>query len=358
MDAYRILLIDDQRDARQVFGESLRTLEHKIEVVEAPSGEEALLVLTLQHFDLLITDIRLPGISGLELKKFAQLRNPNLKMILVTGMTDGRTRQQVAEAGADAFFYKPVSISDFLSAVERCLGLGDSTSPAETLEPELPAAPQETLSDRLARLRRDTGARSALLLDGRARVMAQAGDLPSVRDPEGLLSAVVGAFSAGLRLSSALGNSTPQDVYLTRGPEASLYLAHVGVEMYLMLVSEGEETPERAAGILPEIFPAVDDLLAILKGMGVGLAGRAADAREAPETGQLEAEEQDVDVEEVAQALEEIFGQAGETSYDPVEVDEFWEAVAEESDPGSVTNADAISYEQARKLGLAPDNQS
>lgn len=353
MDAYRILLIDDQRDARQVFGDSLRTLGHHIEVVEAPSGEEALLMLTLQHFDLLITDIRLPGISGLELKKFAQLRNPNLKMILVTGLTDHRTRQEVAEAGAEAYFFKPVPISDFLEAVENSLGLSGVPVPVEV---EAPAGPPETLSDRLARLRRDSGAHSALLLDERGRVTAQAGELPGVKDPEALLAAVMGMLSAGLRLSNALGSDLPEDACFFQGADARLYLAHVGAEMALLLVTEPDEPADQAAGILMEMPAAVSDLTAILAGMGVTASLREAAEHEPQAFSSTGTEEPEVDREEVAQALEEIFGKVDTGQLQLKDVDRFWESVVEENESGSVINADALSYDQARKLGLAPED--
>ena len=60
-------------------------------MVDVPSGEEALLVASRRPVDLLIADVRLPGISGLELMARVHKRNPELKTILITGLTDPRS---------------------------------------------------------------------------------------------------------------------------------------------------------------------------------------------------------------------------------------------------------------------------
>ncbi len=63
----RILIVDDQREIARVLQSSLEGLEHELEISLAMSGEEAILELTRGDIDLLVADVRLPGISGLEL---------------------------------------------------------------------------------------------------------------------------------------------------------------------------------------------------------------------------------------------------------------------------------------------------
>ena len=107
---------------------SARLGQH-FDVLEVPSGEEALLISSQLPLDLVVADVRLPGMSGLELVARLQKRTPKIHTILVTGVDEPRLRRQVAEAGADAFFYKPVEMADFLDAVERCLGLAGEAFP-------------------------------------------------------------------------------------------------------------------------------------------------------------------------------------------------------------------------------------
>ena len=67
MSVPRILLVDDQRDILKLLHSTLDTLAHELEIIEAPSGEEALLETTREKIDLLVADYRLPGITGVEL---------------------------------------------------------------------------------------------------------------------------------------------------------------------------------------------------------------------------------------------------------------------------------------------------
>src|SRR5512145_114063 len=125
MASLRVLVVDDQHDVRRVLATGIRTLGAGLEVMEMPSGEEANLEATRHPIDLLVTDVRLPGISGLELVGRIRRRNPDMHVILVTGVEESSVRRQITEAGADAFFYKPIHMADFLSAVENSLGLKD-----------------------------------------------------------------------------------------------------------------------------------------------------------------------------------------------------------------------------------------
>ena len=98
--------------------------------------------------DLLITDFRLPGITGVELVKKFRARNPDVKIILITGVSDTRALKEIDEVKADAYFSKPVPMGDFLDAVERTLGLARTIlqAPAEKVPEEpftmsIPASP-------------------------------------------------------------------------------------------------------------------------------------------------------------------------------------------------------------------------
>ena len=76
MSVFRILIVDDQVEIRNVLRSLLGTLGPKYQVVAVPSGEEALLEFFSGDIDLLITDIVLPGIDGIEFMKKAIQLNP------------------------------------------------------------------------------------------------------------------------------------------------------------------------------------------------------------------------------------------------------------------------------------------
>src|SRR5512144_554457 len=97
-----ILLVDDQRDIVRLLHSTLQTLGHQLDIVDAPSGEEALLEASRRKVDLLVSDYLLPGISGVDLMHKIQVRSPELKVIFISGMTERRVRKEMVNAGAVA----------------------------------------------------------------------------------------------------------------------------------------------------------------------------------------------------------------------------------------------------------------
>ena len=96
---------------------------------------------------------------------------------------------------------------------------------------------------------------------------------------------------------------------------------------------------------------AVRDLPVILEKMGVAMDAEIA----APLNGLASFEPEN---EETLPALDEVFDQESMKQLQSSNVDEFWDTLEQEPDDGSVINADAISYDQARQLGLAPDEEA
>src|SRR5215208_6564291 len=99
MSAPTILIVDDQRDIVRLLHSTLQTLGHKLDIIDAPSGEEALLEASRRKVDLLVADYLLPGISGVELLRKVKVRNPDLKVIFISGITERRARNEMLNAG-------------------------------------------------------------------------------------------------------------------------------------------------------------------------------------------------------------------------------------------------------------------
>ncbi len=78
-----MLLVDDDESVRTTFADMLQELGYRVE--QAESGQQALEMLDRTGFDVMVTDIRMPGMSGLELSDVASDRYRELKIILVSG---------------------------------------------------------------------------------------------------------------------------------------------------------------------------------------------------------------------------------------------------------------------------------
>jgi CheY-like chemotaxis protein len=356
MAGRRILIVDDQHDVRQMLASSLRSLGADIEVIDVPSGEEALLVAYRRPVDLLISDVRLPGISGLELLERVHKRNPGLKTILVTGLTDPQIRRQVAEAGANAFFYKPIEMADFLDAVERCLGLVETFFPLPPVaEPEtpVPEISSKTLADRLADLRKDLNATAIILLDPKGDVSARAGDFPNTDLEEALISKVVDAVKAGARVADVLGMKEPENLLYVSGAKYGLFATHVGLSnVVLAMIPNTVKVDRGGTGRL---------LISALKDIQSSLPveeehPQLAEAEKVIETVQAIEELENLPPLELPE-IDEIFGKVEQKPVDTGELNAFWDSLAEQSDVENPVDANTITFEQARKLGLTPGEE-
>jgi CheY-like chemotaxis protein len=361
-----ILLVDDQRDILRLLHSTLDTLGHEMEIVEAPSGEEALLEASRRHIDLLVADYLLPGINGVELMHKLRVRHPELKAILVTGMSsDRKVRNNLLNAGAMAIFDKPIPLADFLDSVERGLGLVRTIFPPETADKDAPS--QNRLSDLLANFRQDIQAQAVFLLSDRGRVLARAGDLQDSSMEVSLLSAVMAIYSAGMKVSRFIGQEAFGNYHVFRGGDHDLLLVPVNASYALMLAGNDLAARERILDTVDGLNALRDEVEKSLKSLGVtpdstSAAAEAAPAAAAPaaappaagakkkrKTSELPAEPPSAD-------MEALLKDAGKKKIKNEEMDAFWHEAAEKHG-NAPTNPDVISYEQARQLGLAPGEE-
>jgi len=348
MTRMNVLIVDDQRDVRRILRTALETSGRELQIFDVPSGEEAILVISRYPIQLLIADVRLPGISGLELIERARLRNPDLKLILITGLEDPKIRRAVQRAGAEAYFFKPIKVDDFLQAVWQCLaqspeGKEDAAAQAANAEAMAPS-----LADRLARLRQELDAECAILISDRGQVLAQAGELPPDAGQDSLISSLMATYSAALKVSYALEARSPQNWLYFNGQHYDFILLHVSASLGLLLgVQSLVNDDSRLSQCLSVLQQAVQDVQAILKGIGLP----EQEPELVPEAAAPEPEEENP---EALQALDALLAQADRSKLKTEEVEAFWDSLASQSS-SEISRADAISYEQARQLGLAPE---
>jgi CheY-like chemotaxis protein len=344
MPSYRILIVEDQREVSRLLHSALDTLEYKLDIVEIPSGEEAILDSSRNSVDLLVSDYRLPGITGIELMRKVRSYHPKLKVILITGQTDPKIRKQVAEAGADAFFIKPVPIADFLDSVERHLGLVETILPPELIVPEEPEELKSTLPELMVQLRQDMEAIAVLLLNDNGRVLARAGDLPDNDNEVSLLSSLLSIHSAGQKVSHLIGRKVAANWYVFDGDQYDLIFAPVGMAYAMLVIGEGLADEEQVLKKI-DIFSSARKTLEPV--LGENPAGISAQ-KDVPTT----------PVEGVEQSLREmapLFKQARK-KVNTAELNEFWDKAADEQK--APTKPDMLSYDQAKQLGLAPEDEA
>ena len=110
---HKILLLDDDEQMLELYQELLRQLPSQPEVRVSNSGARAIALLESEPFSLLITDLRMPKMDGLQVLSIVRRKYPYLRIIVLTGVLDEEYRSRAYALGVDMFWQKPNSTEEF-----------------------------------------------------------------------------------------------------------------------------------------------------------------------------------------------------------------------------------------------------
>lgn len=131
-----ILVVDDEADQRRLLGGFVESLG--LHAQEASSAEDALDAIRTQTPDMVLLDVRLPGMSGIEALAEIRKANDKLPVLLITAYADLRQAVAAMKGGADDYLAKPVDLDELEAAISDALGRFERDSGDRTI-PELPA---------------------------------------------------------------------------------------------------------------------------------------------------------------------------------------------------------------------------
>jgi two-component system, cell cycle response regulator DivK len=116
-----ILVVEDDSKSRKLVRDLLTF--NGYEIIEAETAEEGVRLALERHPSLVLMDIRLPGIDGIQAlgRLRAEVVTRGIPVMAMTASVMASDRQRVLDAGFDAFQSKPIKIKDFLAAVKRLL---------------------------------------------------------------------------------------------------------------------------------------------------------------------------------------------------------------------------------------------
>ena len=120
MSMHSILIVDDEPNYLIVLSELLR--DENYEVFTAPSGEEGLKIVTEVDLDLIITDMQMPGMDGLQLLKAIKQTNNDIPVIMITAFAEVEKAVVAMQAGAFSYLAKPFSNDELIVNINKAIG--------------------------------------------------------------------------------------------------------------------------------------------------------------------------------------------------------------------------------------------
>ncbi len=117
MEAFKVLIVDDEQDFLETIVKRLK--RRKIDATGVSSGKDALTLLQRQHFDVVILDIRMPGMDGIETLRELKRAMPLMEVILLTGHASVESGMQGMQLGAFDYVMKPAEIDDLIEKVRQ-----------------------------------------------------------------------------------------------------------------------------------------------------------------------------------------------------------------------------------------------
>ncbi len=117
----RLLIVDDEEALTFSLYQIFINIPLECEVLTASSGEEALEKIENNRFDIVITDIAMPGINGLDLLSMIKAREPQTKVIVITAYGSDDRKEQAYSRGAESYIEKPFDLYDIRNLVLKLL---------------------------------------------------------------------------------------------------------------------------------------------------------------------------------------------------------------------------------------------
>lgn len=346
MDKKHILIVDDEPKVTYFLGKALERSEHPYSVSRAESGEEALEMIERSRVDLLVTDLKMPGMSGLELIRRVQYLSPETRTILITAHGSSKVEEEARHLNTSNYIPKPFGIDDFTEAVKEALReiRGNQTGFTMLSDDTFDAIAQE-----LNGLKAQIGANCIYMADMQGQCLTRVGDIEGL-ETSTLLGLLAGGFATTSELNRQYGEGEAASLTFYKGSRYEIYSANVGEDFFLALIFTRVDQKGRIGLVWLYTQRTILKLLAILSNA---------------EPQSLPFMEEGFD-DNVRNELDTLFEQQNEDIAPPEEIfrviDAKKEAAsrmkkeAEKKTSREAEERDLINYEKAIEKGVLPED--
>ena len=356
MDIKRVIIIDDEMVLGQLLQAAFATIGGPIEVAVVPSAEQASSVISGKEIHLIVSDVKLPGKSGLDFTRELKGNFPDLKIILVSGMNDPLLNDKAIASGADAYFPKPVDMREFLETASKLLGLSTQTHPL-TISDKIDLH-SDLIIDALITLRQELSAQSVTLMEYSGKIIVSAGDFPDDGFAVKALPYLLSAITNLQRLNSEMAVEKPENLFSIRGNQYDLLVSTLDSGFLLLVVMKKSKSSLRLAIAFDAIGTSIQDLQ-----QQISQSSRPSEIFKAEKEEEYKVQlqlEKTLPLEKTETPVKEIdaiFVKVPKKKFKTEEVDVFWDEATSQTTFSDATGPGLLSYEQASKLGLTPTDE-
>lgn len=255
-----ILLVDDEPRVAFFLSKTLERANREYKISVAHSGEEALEMLNRSQVALLITDLRLPGISGLELMRRVRASSPQTRTILITAYGNDEVEAEARRLEAYRYITKPFNLEQFTQAVQEALREAAVARPGLIM---LSDESFEAITRRLEALRGEIGARCIFLADMLGQRLVEVGVTEGL-DTSTLLSLLAGGFAATSELARYFSSGKAANLNYHEGARYEIYSATVSDNLFLAMVYDRRVQASRIGLVWLYTRRAIEGLLSII----------------------------------------------------------------------------------------------
>lgn len=258
----RILIVDDEETLAFFLKKSLLRETAGTIIDVAVSGEEALSRILEQPYDLVVADLRLPGMNGLELIARVRERLPHARTILMTAYGNDVVEAEANRLQVFRYITKPFRLPEMTAAVKEALEKL-AVSSREVLV--LSDSRFEAVTRVLEQLRQDIGAQCILMADSLGQMITSVGLYENIDMPL-VTSLVAAGFATSFELMRYLGQQDARNLNYFEGREYDIYTSNIGENLFLTLIFSKRASlsrigtvwlyTKRAVAQLQELLPA------------------------------------------------------------------------------------------------------
>lgn len=252
----RVLIVDDEEKVVFFLRESLEELGQDFTIGTAKSAEEALEKIATQPYDLVISDLRMPGIDGLQLIERVKQKYPRTRFILMTAYGTDEVEARAHHLDVYDYITKPFHVSDLLDVTRQALA-----PPAETLREGVLSEDRMEASNRaLSSLRFEVGAQCVVLANTKGQIISEVGTTQGLETGT-FMPVVAKVLATASGMAQYLQDEETFNLYFHEGKKYDIYYTSVGDDLVLVLIFERRKQPSRIGMVWVYVKRAIQDLL-------------------------------------------------------------------------------------------------